>query len=153
MPQDTFAPSAAGFAELALDDAMAVIPQGARPWLVAQGDLLWLKEQFRQDFEREIGDLASYKNYKDPIQRLFHHVGTTAAFLAEARQQNVFGRSGTVTRDQLMMACKLVEREICPRESPPRRRLCKVVPFLEHPKVKSDVEAFAKSVIEGLTAK
>jgi hypothetical protein len=153
MSQEAFKPSAVGYAEVALDLAMSLVPLGARPWTVAQGDLDWLKQQFRTDFEREIGDVASYRKFEAPIQRLFHHVGTTAAFLAEARQQDVFGRAGTVSRDQLQMACKLVEHEICPRDvPPPRRRLCQAAVFLKDPKVKSDVEAFARSLLERLAA-
>ena len=152
MPRETFAPNAAGYAGIALADAMAAIPEGARPWSVGPRDLLWLKDQFREDFEREIGDLESYLKFSDPIQRLFHHVGATAAFLAEAAQQDVTRRPGSVTQVQLKVACKLVEMKVCPRPME-RRRLCKLVPFLDDRKVKHDLESFAKTLIEGLTAK
>jgi hypothetical protein len=122
------------YAALALDEAMGHLVLGAHPWTTHPNDVAWFKKKFEDDFNTEITDPATFLAWRPIVARLFHHVGSAGAFLAEGHQKNVEAPPGMITRDELIVAIYLVRVVICGDKAGKRGRICSQVDFLKAPR-------------------
>jgi hypothetical protein len=121
-------------ADLALDFALTCLKDHAAPWRTRDDDLAWLRQQFQEDFKREIKNYADYKAWEPRIGRLFTLAGALAKFFAEARHQNVNAAPGRVKLKDMKAACAVVKLCVCPTRMSPRERreICRNAPFLNN---------------------
>jgi hypothetical protein len=107
----------ADYAEIALGIATHSLQEAAAPWRVKADDVIWLQDEFRADFHKQVTDGASYHEWEPIVGRLFRHAGAAAAFIAEARRKKVSEPASDVTRDDIVVGCTLVKLVVCPAAS------------------------------------
>jgi len=121
-----------GYAELALDRAVDRLAGTAGPWKLPAQVAAETRETFKSDFQREIRNHNLYKRWEPNIDRLFGHVGTMAAFMAELKLDSIRNPVGDLTREDVLRGI-LIVMILCPQTPPPdpdpqaRFRLCRNV--------------------------
>ena len=131
------------FAQRALDWAGQCAVARAHPWIIWPKDLGELMTLFYEDFDREITQPGDYERWRPRIERLFGHVGTASAFIAEAGKKNVQVAAGNVSLDDLVLACQLVKEHICPFMDPEGLRICQKAPIFANAQFKALGQAVA----------
>jgi hypothetical protein len=121
----------------ALDQTVAAMGEGARPWTMGPAAAQRIRDAYRPDFEIQFRRLGAWERESGKVLRLARWAGAVAALLAET-EVGPGVEPGEVPADHAFVGT-LAARHACPIPAPPRGaavvagRWCQVVATEEAP--------------------
>jgi hypothetical protein len=118
--------------EDALDQAVAAMDEGARPWTMGPAAAQRIRDAYRPDFEIQFRRPLAWERESAKVLRLARWAGAVAALLAET-EVGPGTEPGEVPADHAFVGT-LAARHACPIPAPPRGaavvagRWCQAVP-------------------------
>ena len=121
----------------ALDQAVAAMNEGARPWTMGEAAAQRIRDAYRPDFEMQFTRPRAWERESPKVLRLARWAGAVAALLAET-EAGPGGKPGEVPPDHAFVG-SLAVRHACPIPAAPQGaamvagRWCQAVPTSEAP--------------------